>query len=73
MQMSNLEATRAALASDKGLYGQASVTGSAAQVSASVDHVNHGVAIKALSSNTDTGWIGLDNSTAAGTGLELSP
>tara|TARA_R100000808_G_scaffold1358_1_gene6293 strand:- start:12 stop:323 length:312 start_codon:yes stop_codon:yes gene_type:complete len=73
MQMSRTEATRAALANTSGQYGQASVTGSAAQISSNTSEVNHGVAVRALSSNTDVVWVGLDNSTAAGSGLELNP
>jgi len=73
MQLSRTEAIRAALANGSGLYGQASVNNSASAINASTSTVSHGVAVKALSSNTDTVWIGFDVSTAAGTGLELNP
>ena len=73
MQLSRTEAIRAALANGSGLYGQASVNSSASAINASTSTVSHGVAVRALTSNTDTVWVGLDSSTSASTGIELNP
>jgi len=73
MQLSRTEAVRAALAATNGVSGQATVGISAAPLdSASTATAFHGIAVKALTSNTDTVFVGIGSITT-GTGLELNP
>ena len=73
MQMSRTEATRAALANSVGTSGQADVNSSVSAIVDNTNTVNHGVAVRALTSNTDTVWVGLESSTSATNGVALNP
>jgi len=73
MQLSRTEAVRAALANNNGAYGQADVNSSASAISSSTSVFNHGVAVKALATNTAVVYVGFDSSTSASTGVELNP
>tara|TARA_R100001480_G_scaffold152935_1_gene155511 strand:+ start:891 stop:1202 length:312 start_codon:yes stop_codon:yes gene_type:complete len=73
MQLSRTEAVRAALAAGNGVTGQLTAGVSALPLaSGSVAIANHGIAVKALTANTDSVWVGIGSATT-GTGTELNP
>ena len=76
MQLSRTEAVRAALAASSGVSGQniSLVSGAAISLdSGSTATAYHGIMVKALTSNTDSVWVGIGSGVTSSTGLELNP